>query len=140
MTRDGKCMCGAVSYTAAGLTGEISACHCEMCRRWTGGPLLAATAKTIAWRGEEHIRTFTSSAWAERGFCTQCGSALFYRVTAEGPHHGMTTLAFGTLDDQAGFAMSREWFIDKKPEVYEFAGERAQVTGAEAMALFSGSE
>jgi hypothetical protein len=38
MERTGKCMCGAVSYTAKGVDKEIAACHCSMCRRWASGP------------------------------------------------------------------------------------------------------
>ena len=32
----GHCLCGAVAVTAE-LPEEMSACHCEMCTRWSGG-------------------------------------------------------------------------------------------------------
>jgi hypothetical protein len=133
-------MCGAVSYTAKGLKAEISACHCSMCRRWTGGPLLAIGTSEVAWEGEDKITAIKSSDWAERGFCSVCGSSLFYRVTAPGPHQGRYHIPFGTLDDQSGFEIILEFFIDKKPEAYTLAGERKRLTEAEVMALFGGSE
>ena len=132
-------MCGAVSYTAEGIEPHISACHCGMCRRWTGGPLLSTFAKEVRWRGEDAITTFKSSEWAERGFCSKCGSSLFYRITAPGKYQGMLSLAFGTLDDQTGFTMDKEWFFDKKPDAYTLEGERKRVTEAEAFAMFSGA-
>jgi hypothetical protein len=67
-------MCGAVSYTAKGIESDFSACHCDMCRRWTGGPLLSAISKEVSWQGEDVITTIKSSEWAERGFCSKCGS------------------------------------------------------------------
>ena len=102
MERKGRCLCGAVSYTAKGLGPELGVCHCGMCRRWSGGPLFATSTEDLVWEGEDTIATYQSSEWAERGFCSACGSALFYRVTAPGPYHGDTHLAFGTLDNQSG--------------------------------------
>jgi len=139
MERKGKCLCGAVSYTAKDLKPELSACHCGMCRRWTGGPLLAVGTGEVVWEGEDKLTTFKSSDWAERGFCAVCGSSLFYRITAPGKHQGALHLAFGTLDDQRGFDLRLEYFIDKKPEAYTLAGERKTLTEAEVFALFGGS-
>lgn len=137
MDRTGKCLCGAVTYTAKDLKAEISACHCGMCRRWSGGALLATTTRDVTWQGEDKITTFKSSDWAERAFCSVCGTNLFYRITAPGPHLGTVALLYGTLDDQSGFTMVTEWFIDKKPDSYTFAGERKQLTEAEVFAAFA---
>ena len=139
MERTGRCLCGAVSYTARDIEPKMAACHCGMCRRWSGGPFLSVGSSDVSWQGEEKLGTYQSSEWAERGFCSECGSSLFYRVTAAGPHHGRTHLAFGTLDDQSGIPMTLEYFIDRKPEGYAFSGDRRQLTEAEVFALFSGA-
>ena len=140
MQRTGRCICGKVSYSAT-LQKELSACHCSTCLRWSSGPLLAVGCQNINWTGSENITTFASSAWAERGFCNQCGSNLFYRVTANGKFCGFTSLAYGTLDDRSAVSLTREWFIDEKPDAYAFAGERAVVTAKEAAAMLAaGSE
>jgi hypothetical protein len=110
-----------------------------MCRRWAGGPWLGAESESIDWSGEDAIGVFTSSSWAERGFCTKCGTGLFYRVTAPGPHQGATVLSLGSLDDQTGLAVTKEWFIDKKPEAYTLAGDHETLTEAEVFAQFGGS-
>lgn len=138
MERTGRCLCGAVRYTAKGLEPSMSACHCVMCRRWTGGPLLSVGTSDVEWQGDDTLSTYSSSSWAERGFCSACGTSLFYRVTAPGPYHGRMHIAYGTLDDQSGFTMNLELFVDRRPEAYAFAGERTQMTEAEVFAVFSG--
>lgn len=137
MERTGKCMCGAVRFTAKDL-GEASACHCGMCRRWAGGPWIGVSAGPIEWQDDEALEVVESSAWAERGFCRKCGSGLFYRITAEGKHQGVTSVSLGALDDPKGIALTKEWFIDRKPDVYALAGDRERVTEAEIMAAFGG--
>ncbi|MEM9071633.1 MAG: GFA family protein [Myxococcota bacterium] len=138
MKRNGQCMCGAVTYTASDIDPNISACHCKMCQRWAGGPYFSAVAKTIEWEGEDYIKVITSSAWAERAFCTECGTGLFYRITAPGEHEGMTALAVGTLDDTDGFTLEREWFFDKRCSAYQLEGERLKVTAEQAKEMFGG--
>lgn len=133
--RTGKCLCGAVSFTAKDVSSEVSACHCGMCLRWSGGPLISAMTKTIEWHSDETLGVVTSSAWAERGFCSKCGSGLFYRMTS-GKYQGNTSILLGALDDRSGFAFTKEWFIDNKPEAYAFAGERSCLTEAQIMAAF----
>jgi len=130
-------MCGAVTYTATGDKAHLTACHCTMCRQWTGGPLLSYGPVSLSFADDTHVSVHPSSAWAERAFCSKCGSSLYYRLTAEGPYHGNTSVAFGTLDDQAGFEMTTEWFIDKKPDSYGLVGERRCITEAEAFAMLS---
>ena len=134
-TRQGRCLCGAIRYTVRGVE-ESSACHCDMCRRWAGGPLFAVGCKELTWEGDEP-KFFQTSEWAERGFCPECGSSLVWRMTA-GVHAGMTTVTLGSLDDQEGLPLTREWFIDRKPDGYALAGEHQRVTEAEAVAMFSG--
>ena len=33
----GRCLCGKVTFTAEGVEPHSHACHCGMCRRWSGG-------------------------------------------------------------------------------------------------------
>ncbi len=137
MDRTGKCLCGAVRYTAKGVKPELSACHCGMCRRWAGGPLISVSCDSVEWQHEGSLQTLQTSAWAERGFCSKCGSAMLYRITAEGAMQGLTTVLLGTLDDQSGLTITREWFIDLKPDGYSFEGDHETLTQAETEAMFA---
>ncbi len=134
MSVTGKCLCGAVTFTAEAVEQHVHACHCSMCRHWTGGPMQAARVDGVTYGGEEHINTYPSSEWAERGFCTRCGSSLFYRM----PETGMTVMAIGAFDDQDQFDLAGEIYVDEKPSGYDFAGDHERLTGAEFMASMSG--
>ena len=132
----GGCLCGAVRYALAALPTGLTACHCQMCRRHSGGVHLGfeIAAEGIAFDGAENIGTFQSSDWAERGFCRCCGSSLFWRMTAEGPMQGTISLGAGTLDSHDGLTFEAEIYIDAKPDAYAFAGERPRLTEAEVLA------
>ena len=135
----GKCLCGAVSYIVNAEKPEVGVCHCEMCRRWTGGVFVSFSAKPdeVTFGGEDKIKTRQNSPWAERAFCADCGSSLYYRVTADGPHKGEYHMGAGTRDDWDGVALNSEIYIDKKPAAYAFAGSRNTMTEAEVMAMFA---
>lgn len=140
--RTGGCMCGAVRFEAR-LTGhEFGACHCEMCRRWTGSALLGITVPVaaITWTGAEHIARLQSSAWAERAWCSQCGSPLYYHVTGAGPMSANLELPIGLLDDANGLTFSNEIYIDHKPDCFAFSGEHPRLTRKETLARHGISE
>ncbi len=140
MTTTGKCLCGTVRYSIDNAPPkETGACHCDMCRRWSGGVYLGVqiAPENIQFEGAENITTFSSSDWAERGFCTTCGSSLYYRITAPGSQNGTYHIGLGTLDDPSGVNLTGEIFIDKKPQGYAFAGDTHKMTGAEVFAMFA---
>lgn len=136
-TRTGGCLCGAVRFTLATAPESYGACHCGMCRRWGGGIELGVEVRPggIDWQGAEHVRTYASSVWAERGWCDICGSSLFWRLTAAGPMQGLMSVSAGSLDSLEGLAFAHEVFIDAKPDSYAFAGERRRMTEAEVMEM-----
>ena len=141
MSRTGSCVCGAVRFTITTPIEETGACHCGMCRKWSGGVFLsvAVPPEGMTLEGGDNLATYSSSSWAERLFCKTCGGNLFYRVTAEGPMKGDMHVGLGTLDDASGIAFNSEIYIDRKPEAYRFAGEgRKLMTEAEVIAMFGG--
>ncbi len=40
MKGKGKCLCGSVELEVEYASNELGACHCSMCRNWSGGPML----------------------------------------------------------------------------------------------------
>jgi hypothetical protein len=124
----GRCLCGAVTFTAEDADAQFSACHCGMCRRWSGGaPFFAVRAKNVAFASEESIGRFESSAWAQRGFCKRCGTTLFYFLKPTRAY----MMSVGTFDDAERFRLSLEIFVDRKPIGYELAGSHPRWTEAE---------
>ncbi|MEO0579646.1 MAG: GFA family protein, partial [Pseudomonadota bacterium] len=86
--------------------------------------------------GGDAIRVFNSSEWAERGFCSICGTHLFYRLKATGQHF----IPVGLFDDTDGLEFAQEVFVDEQPHYYRFANDTKRLTGAELFALISGEE
>jgi hypothetical protein len=140
MTMRGSCLCGAVSFEADPAERHSDACHCEMCRRWTGGPFISVPVarEALRWEGAEAIEVYRSSDWAERAFCRRCGSTLYYHATIEGPHERMFSLALGLFDEPDALPLASEIYIDSKPAAYAFAGERKRMTKAEVESMFTG--
>ncbi|MDW3224027.1 MAG: GFA family protein [Paracoccaceae bacterium] len=142
MSKDGSCLCGAVTYSLANDPKEIGACHCNMCRKWSGGIFLGleVPADTVKISGAENLNIYSSSPWAERAFCKTCGSSVYYRVTAPGPHEGTYHFGVGTLNDLGDVPLTGELFIDEKPGGYSFAEKTHQMNTEEVMALFAPPE
>ncbi|MGB5331897.1 MAG: GFA family protein [Woeseiaceae bacterium] len=85
--RRGHCLCGKVNIMAKNASSDVGACHCKMCRRWGGGPFMEIDCGTdVEFDGEDYVSVFDSSDWAERGFCHNCGTHLFYRLKQSGQH------------------------------------------------------
>lgn len=138
--RTGRCLCGAVRFTARNVRDQFGACHCDMCRRWTGSALLGVTVPEgdVTWDGAGHIATRQTSAWAERAWCRECGSGLWFRVTLESDWSGNVELPIGLFDDADGMVMTNEIYIDHKPDSFAYAGTgRKLMTRADCVAKFA---
>ena len=130
----GQCLCGAVRLRALPEALHADACHCGMCRRWGGGPVMTINcgANVTVEQGEAALRRFDSSAWAQRGFCGDCGSHLFYRLKAQDLYFVPAGL-FGPIE---GLEFTTEIFIDSKPPWYAFANPTRKMTEADVVAAF----
>ena len=75
----GGCLCGARRYAFEGDPPHSGYCHCDMCKRATGGAfavLVQARRAQLQWTGKPPA-VFRSSPIATRGFCPECGTPLF---------------------------------------------------------------
>ena len=97
----GGCQCGNVRYRATAMLDNAHLCHCRMCQKAMGGLFAALVAAPnnalIFTRGVP--ATFRSSDHVERGFCSACGTPLFFRSD----NAGRTNLTMGSLDAPAAF-------------------------------------
>ena len=131
----GACLCGAVQVAAKANDRSVEACHCTMCRKWSGGPRLAVECETaVEFEGAEYISTFASSDWAERGFCRNCGTHLFYRLKSE-KHYAIPV---GLLTGTGSWKLTKQIFIEQKPEFYSFSQSTENLTGEEVFAAYTG--
>jgi len=93
----GGCQCGAVRWHATELRDNPHFCHCRMCQKAAGNvfiDLVGIRHEHLTWtRGQPS--EFQSSDQAARGFCSACGTPLYYRSLG-GPHVSMTIGSFDT--------------------------------------------
>lgn len=128
---EGVCLCGAIKVSAE-TQNEMGVCHCSMCRRWSGGPMFAVhCGANVSFTGAEPKR-YVSSEWANRGFCPECGTHLFYHLLPSNEY----ILPAGLFQDES-FAMTNEIFIDEKPDDYAFKNETKKLTGKEVFEQFT---
>lgn len=131
---NGHCLCGAVQVEFEPKAPEIHACHCEMCRRWTGSAFVEIDAAPGSLTVSGPVKTYVSSDWAERAFCETCGSILWYRLTIPGREH--FAISAGLVDNAGGLSLTKEIFIDQKPAGFAFAGDHLRQTRADVMANY----
>ncbi|MGI1662094.1 GFA family protein [Palleronia sp. KMU-117] len=137
-TEGAGCLCGAVRVTVRNRPAAYGICHCRMCQRWSGLVFAAVNCPPdrVEIAGADHIATYQSSDWAERAWCTRCGSHLWYRVTSKGAHQGDYEMPIGLFDNPDGFILEREIFIDRKSDAFDIAGTHPRMTEAEVFAIY----
>ena len=132
--KTGKCLCGSVSISAKEIKPQVGACHCSMCRKWGAGPFLGVDCGSdVKFTNEKNINRFQSSEWAERGFCKNCGTHLFYRLKTEDQY----IIPADLFDGLEGLEFDHQIFIDQKPDFYTFANKTHTMTGEEVFAQYA---
>ena len=109
---EGRCLCGAVRFTAHGEPLNVAWCHCDSCRRHSGAPVSVfvafPTGAYTVTKGE--IARFSSSPGRLRGFCARCGSTL----TCEGERSTEVHFHVGAFEDAARFVPTRHIFPNER--------------------------
>lgn len=129
-----SCLCGAVKIVASTINPKFTVCHCDTCRNWGGGPFFAVRCgTTVTIDGDDKISLYESSAWASRGFCSVCGTHLFYKLKKTGE----LNIPVGLFKNLAGLQMDMQYFSDKRPDYYCFSNQTKEMTEAEIMEYFA---
>jgi hypothetical protein len=126
----GHCLCGAVTIrVAGGHDPRPGACHCRMCQRWSGGVFLCFEADAAGVAVEGPVTRFASSDFAERAFCTVCGSHLWLRDT--GPDDTTYEFMPGLFDEARDWPLRSEVYADRAMASVRLAGDHPRATQAE---------
>ena len=86
----------------------------------------------VEFSGTENIAVYASSQWAERAFCRNCGTHLYYKLLATGEYF-VPAGAFESGD----FKLASQIYIDKKPTYYSFANQTPMLTEQQVIEQFS---
>ncbi len=115
----GQCLCGAVRFRARGELREVVACHCTQCRKQTGH-FLATTSiddDKLDLEGAENLTWYRASDFARRGFCSTCGSFLFWKADTE----NYTAILAGSLEKPTGLKLTYHIYCADKGDYYEIS-------------------
>ena len=118
-TLQGSCNCGAVNFTLTQAPTEATACHCTQCRKQSGHYFASANLpkRAVDLSGAENISWYQSSEKVRRGFCSKCGSWLFWEPVSK----DWTSVALGALNGQTGVRLQRHIFVAHKGDYYAIA-------------------
>ncbi|HLH67408.1 MAG TPA: GFA family protein [Solirubrobacteraceae bacterium] len=116
----GGCLCGGVRYTVRGPLRDVVLCHCGRCRR-THGHVAAYTACAAADLRLDEDRTLRwyDADERSRGFCSVCGSSLFWRAAGR----DTISISAGTLDPPTGLRTVAQIHTADRGDYYELSGD-----------------
>jgi hypothetical protein len=115
----GSCLCGAVRFTVTGNLPPPDACHCHQCRKQSGHYFASTNVPRSALiiEGSDRLTWFASSAKVRRGFCSVCGSTLFWDPV----ERDWTSFAMGALDTPSHTHLALHIFVADKGDYYDIA-------------------
>jgi hypothetical protein len=113
----GACLCGAVRFEVEGELPGPDAYHCSQCRRSSGHYFASTDVPRSALKveGEENVAWYRSSAKVRRGFCSTCGSPLFWDPDGL----DWTAVAMGAFEGPTGTRLAKHIFTADKGDYYE---------------------
>lgn len=123
----GACLCGAVRFEVEGELGPPDACHCTQCRKQSGHVWASTDVprEAVTIGGEDKVSWYRSSERVRRGFCSICGSVLFW--DADG--RAKLAIAMGAFDAPTGTHLEKHIFTAYKGDYYEIADGLPQERG-----------
>jgi hypothetical protein len=123
----GGCLCGAVRYQLQPPLRPAVACHCSQCRRTSGNYVNATCVprQQFALSVDSGLKWYRSSQRAQRGFCAECGSSLFWSADALDSISIMT----GSIDGDTGLRTVAHICVADKGDYYRIDASEPQYDG-----------
>ncbi|MBC7142979.1 MAG: GFA family protein [Rhodobacteraceae bacterium] len=112
---DCACLCGGVAFGLPEPAGAITACHCIQCRKLAGhySASFDADERRLDWRRRATLAEFRTPGGGTRGFCTRCGSSLWFRSVA-----GEFSVEAGAVLGPTGGRLCEHIFVGDKGDYY----------------------
>lgn len=128
----GYCLCGAVTIKVAGeYDPRVGACHCRMCQRWSGGLFLCFKAHASAVTVTGDVTLYRSSTFADRAFCSRCGSHLWFNDVEDNGDHKSYELMPGLFDAAHNWPLRSEIYVDRAMASAHLVGDHPRKSRAE---------
>ena len=113
----GSCLCGAISVEVTGRLPQPNACHCSQCRKQSGHYWASVDVpqETVTIHGADNLTWFHASEKVRRGFCSTCGSFLFWDPIEKDE----IAIAMGAFDQPTETQLEMHIFVADKGDYYE---------------------
>ena len=117
----GSCLCGGVRFEIDRAVGPFEICHCQRCRKVSGGAGMPAvgvnTAEFRFLSGHELVDAYTAPDLYRppayhATFCKRCGSP----VPEPEPEGDFMEIAAGLFDDDLGLRPDKHIFVEHVPD------------------------
>jgi len=120
-TASGSCLCGGIRYEVTGDLNPVTYCHCKQCRVWHGDVIgySGCDREDLKFLSDDTLTWFHSSESGRRGFCTGCGSSLFWADVTE----GYIAITAGSIDEPTGLKAKAHIFTGSSGDYYEILGD-----------------
>ena len=126
----GACLCGAVTVEVRGdharQRADLSACHCDPCRQWSGATLWGFEVARGDFGFAGPVGSYRSSSFATRTWCTACGTQLWF-ADDDGPYE----VNPGLFEETRDWPLARVVYAEKAPAHAVIAGDHSRQTKAE---------
>ena len=115
----GSCLCGAVRFEVAVPLPPPDACHCTICRKQSGHYFASTDVprSAVTIEGGEKVSWYQSSEKVRRGFCSTCGSPLFFDPI----YRDWIGIAMGAFDKPTDTKLHIHIFVADKGDYYDIA-------------------
>jgi hypothetical protein len=113
----GSCMCGKVTFAISTSLAPADACHCVQCRKQSSHYFVSTNVPRsgLSVSGQDNITWYQSSPKVRRGFCSRCGSSLFWDPSGK----DWISIAMGAIDAPTGTHLEKHIFVAEKGDYYE---------------------
>ncbi|NDK09726.1 GFA family protein [Candidatus Gracilibacteria bacterium] len=127
----GGCDCGNVRYEAEGEIDGAVSCHCKQCQKIHGiyKPMLVINKTDLKITEDSGLSWYESSPDNKRGFCKDCGSAIFKKPNDDAKAMSDKIMpSVGSLDDTTPWKNQLNVFCKFKGEYYNMPdGEQKEI-------------
>ena len=128
---EGSCLCGSVRYRLNARPQTMGACHCDACKKMSGGTnLLVITAPREAFEHlcgdvQRYRRTAESGRQSDVVRCAICGTRLWHEPLS----FPIVTVAAGTLDDPSWVVPATHIWIERASPAALMQDDAVKFTG-----------
>jgi hypothetical protein len=110
-----SCLCGGVVFSLPGPAGDVVACHCTQCRKLSGhfSASFDADEAALDYSARDTLAGYATPGGGTRGFCSTCGSSLWFRAK-----DGAFSVEAGSVAGPTGGRLTGHIFVGDKGDYY----------------------